>query len=426
MRKIIFLFIVFVSLISFVIGTGYCAKSKKTRSSQTEVAEGSKQKKSTKKTKKSKGIGSKKEIKREDTKRICTYSVKKGDTPAEVAKKFGVTLEELKKLNDVKGKKMVLVAGETIKVPCKEKSDKVVDTKYCQYKVRSRVESLTSIATRFDLDVSELAHINRVKESAKFKRGKVVKVPCEALKVTKVAASKKDEVTTEIKGAQREESKSMDDYCKYEVKKGDTLFSIAKSHNMTVDALLRINPSKKVDDRLVEGDILKVPCVVSMSKSEISDKTNNMTKKEEIRTKTAGRVFTSAKPVNEERVLVSETFNLYGVRYISPVKNPRVALLVNNRLDIPVEKGEKIYAVADGKVVYSTNNIAGVASLLVVRHGDIYSVYSGEGIFLKVKSGEAVKQGDVIGEVKEKTFLRFQIRNKEKPVDPEAYTKRSS
>lgn len=426
MRKIIFLFIVFVSLISFVIGTGYCAKSKKTRSSQTEVAEGSKQKKSTKKTKKSKGIGSKKEIKREDTERICTYSVKKGDTPAEVAKKFGVTLEELKKLNDVKGKKMVLVAGETIKVPCKEKSDKVVDTKYCQYKVRSRVESLTSIATRFDLDVSELAHINRVKESAKFKRGKVVKVPCEALKVTKVAASKKDEVTTEIKGAQREESKSMDDYCKYEVKKGDTLFSIAKSHNMTVDALLRINPSKKVDDRLVEGDILKVPCVVSMSKSEISDKTNNMTKKEEIRTKTAGRVFTSAKPVNEERVLVSETFNLYGVRYISPVKNPRVALLVNNRLDIPVEKGEKIYAVADGKVVYSTNNIAGVASLLVVRHGDIYSVYSGEGIFLKVKSGEAVKQGDVIGEVKEKTFLRFQIRNKEKPVDPEAYTKRSS
>ena len=94
-------------------------------------------------------------------------------------------------------------------------------------------------------------------------------------------------------------------------------------------------------------------------------------------------------------------------------------------IDIAGKIGQPVYAVADGRVVYSGTGLADYGNLIIVKHNSTFlSAYAFNRSRL-VKEGMQVKSGSKIalmGRGKDdQPMLHFQIRKKGKPVDPLQY-----
>ncbi len=94
-------------------------------------------------------------------------------------------------------------------------------------------------------------------------------------------------------------------------------------------------------------------------------------------------------------------------------------------IDIAGKIGQPVYAVADGKVVYSGTGLADYGNLIIVKHNSTFlSAYAFNKSRL-VKEGMQVKSGAKIALMgtgkNNQAMLHFQIRKKGKPVDPLSY-----
>lgn len=94
-------------------------------------------------------------------------------------------------------------------------------------------------------------------------------------------------------------------------------------------------------------------------------------------------------------------------------------------IDIAGKIGQPVYAVDEGKVVYSGKGLAGYGNLIIVKHNNTYlSAYAYNRNRL-VKEGIQVKRGTKIAEMGQGkngiVALHFQIRKNGKPVDPLLY-----
>lgn len=142
------------------------------------------------------------------------YQVKAGDTLYGIANKYGITLKELKAINNLQDDKLAI--GQLLNVPSGLSSAS-------SYTVSSG-DTLYSIAKKFGISVNKLKEINQLKDNM-LKIGQKLIIPLV-------------EDTT------------------YVVKAGDTLYSIARAFNITVDELKKLN--NLVDDVLSIGKILIV------------------------------------------------------------------------------------------------------------------------------------------------------------------------
>lgn len=188
--------------------------------------------------------------KQDKHKDFATYKVRKGDNLEAIALKYNMTVEELKEINGISGKK--ITAGKSMKVyaanvestsKAAKQTDKPTES---SYKVR-KGDNLGSIAQQFNLTVEELKQINNI-DGNKIDIG-------QELKVSGAPESKsKQEKSHNIK------TKS------YTVRKGDNLEAIAKEHNMTIDDLKEINGIK--GNKLSIGQELKVAASESHNSSQ--------------------------------------------------------------------------------------------------------------------------------------------------------------
>jgi len=93
-------------------------------------------------------------------------------------------------------------------------------------------------------------------------------------------------------------------------------------------------------------------------------------------------------------------------------------------IDIAGERGQPVRAVADGRVVYSGNGLAGYGNLIIIKHSDTFLsayAYCQERL---VQEGASVKAGELVakmGRHENQPKLHFEIRRNGKPVDPMKY-----
>lgn len=178
------------------------------------------------------------------------YEVQKGDNLFNIAKKFNVSLEDLKKWNNLddlnveQGSKLALVNND--KEPIKETTYKT-EVKITEHIV-DRGESLGSIARKYDVSVSDIKDWNKIEDN-NVQFG------------TKLIVGKRYVVTSDSKNATiKKENIAVNDRDEvklYYVKKGDSLFSIAKKYpGVSISDLKKWNGIK--NESLKAGMKLKI------------------------------------------------------------------------------------------------------------------------------------------------------------------------
>ena len=194
------------------------------------------------------------------------YKVMKGDTLYSIAKKLDTTVDELKKINNLDNN--ILSIGEVIKIPTK-----TIDTGETElYQVKAG-DTLYGIANKYGITLKELKAINNLTND-KLAIGQLLNVPSGLANVNTYTVSSGDTLYSIAKkfGISIDKLKEINQLknnmlkigqkliiplvedTTYVVKAGDTLYSIARKFNITVDELKKLN--NLVDDILTIGKIL--------------------------------------------------------------------------------------------------------------------------------------------------------------------------
>jgi len=172
------------------------------------------------------------------TTRPSTYRVKSGDTVTQIAKRFGLSITAIAKLNNL-GPKSLIRVGQVIKLVGNTPPEVEAES----YRVRPG-DTLSGIASRHQLTLSELTSINRISSSTLIYPGQV-------LRVAKVIPSSQPPV-----GAPDT----------YVVATGDSLDSVAEKFGITLGALREYNDLARASIIYV-GQVLNLKPPVGQAKA---------------------------------------------------------------------------------------------------------------------------------------------------------------
>ncbi len=185
----------------------------------------------------------------------------------------------------------------------------------------------------------------------------------------------------------------------YQVKPNDTLYSIAWNFNLNEKDLAKIN-------NLVPPYHLKTGDKIRLNKSNSSKSTLSKT--------IANKNDTNNHPTNNLKWLWPTTA-LLKHKFHQPDSYQK-------GLDFTGKIGEPIYATQTGTVVYQGTGLTAYGKLIIIKHQNDYLSAYGHLKEFKVKEGDKIKKGKIIGSMGIKNnlpFLHFEIRHFGNPINPE-------
>ena len=170
---------------------------------------------------------------------VSTYTVEKGDTLYGIANKFSTTVQDIKKINNLTTN--TLLPGQQIYIPTPSTPTPTQptnppvpqepETPYLIYTIQ-RGDSLWKISQKYDIPVNDIIAFNNL-SSANLQIGDELRIPI---------TSQEDNTSNQFS---------------YTVKKGDTLWSIAKQFNVSVDSIKATN--NLASNLLTLGQTLIIP-----------------------------------------------------------------------------------------------------------------------------------------------------------------------
>lgn len=153
-----------------------------------------------------------------------SYEVQSGDNLTKIAKKYGTTVDEIVRLNNISNPNLIYV-GQYLVIPTTSNAQVSTDSTY----VVKSGDTLSGIANKFGTTYQKLAEINGISNPNKIYAGQVLKITGNSSNITKT----------------------------YTVKSGDNLTKIAKQFNTTVDSLVSKNGIKD-KNKIYVGQVLKI------------------------------------------------------------------------------------------------------------------------------------------------------------------------
>jgi LysM repeat protein len=178
----------------------------------------------------------------------------------------------------------------------------------------------------------------------------------------------------------------------YFVKAGDTLWNISRRYNVELKDLQRVNGISSSRSRYLQiGTRIRIP--------------------------NGEEVVTFANPLRGSLVVTSK----YGYRP-HPVTG---RYQMHEGVDFRAATGTSIYASRAGKVIFAGRK-GGYGKVVGIEHGDDFTTWYGHLSRIRVKTGEWVSQGKVIGlsgntGVSTGPHLHFEIRYKGRSEKPTQY-----
>lgn len=153
------------------------------------------------------------------------YTVKKGDSLYEIAKKYNTSVDAIKRYNNLTTNNLSI--GQKIRIPCNiEDNDDTVMPKYISYTVKAG-DNLYNIAKKYNTTVDKIKRDNNL-QSNNLTIGKILLIE-----------DTSDQSTIEECFGEEYEAPSSN--ITYTVQKGDNLYSIARKYNTTVNEIKRKN-----------------------------------------------------------------------------------------------------------------------------------------------------------------------------------------
>lgn len=196
-------------------------------------------------------------------------------------------------------------AKKQTKLKAKTKTTPVADTKTIEYEVLPK-ETLFSVAKKFNLTVAELKKSNPNLGKKGLQTGKKITVVVpKDFELPIVTEAKQDLVqngSTEVKGAVVEASTQSTSTSlpanvalqSHEVQTAETKYGISKRYGITVAELERLNPTI-INAAIVKGQLLQVPMNAKTTADVVSD-TNSKTE----------TVTSTLEPKSEEKIVQTE------------------------------------------------------------------------------------------------------------------------
>ncbi|WP_175620647.1 amino acid ABC transporter substrate-binding protein [Chryseobacterium schmidteae] len=210
-----------------------------------------------------------------------THTVIKGDTPYNISKKYGISVDELLKLNP-KVKDGKLSIGDVVNV--KSGTVNAVATKTPVVNTSSKTgkiilqpkQTVYGITKQYRISETDLRKLNPELDSH-MKIGDEITLPLDSIKkyggnqalaATVVKPAERVTETTPVNnnktkidsGNERSSSENshsnQDEYATYTVEQGDTVFSIVNKFGVTIDELIALNP--ELSKGLKAGMTLKI------------------------------------------------------------------------------------------------------------------------------------------------------------------------
>ena len=313
-----------------------------------------------------------------DAKKITSvYKAKKGDTLSAIAINNSMSLNELLELNGL-NRNYLLKIGDNIKVYNKinlnpnnnfnnqNSTAKREYRKIEDYKIK-KGDTLSEIALAKGMDLVEIYSLNGLNDKSIIKVDEIIKVYAEKDKKTALVDST------------------------YSVKKGDTLYSIARNHKMVLADLLKLNDIKDLNNYTLQaGATLKV--------------------------KVLKTIYTDFDDLPESSFIFPYRGSIVS-KYGTDENN-----LANRGINISGKAGDKVVAADYGIVEYS-DNIRGFGKVIIIKHKNGYTTAYAHLSDAKVKAGDIVNKGDYIGNIGDtgminKNQLYFKISYLGMPIDP--------
>ena len=238
-------------------------------------------------------------------------------------------------------------------------------------------DSLDSLSKKYKVTKKELIKFNKIKYPYILKPGKFIKIPAPK---------------------------------RYKIKKGDTLYKIAKCSSTNILEIRNKNTHIN-EKKLMVGSVINLPYY---SRYKCSLKNKKITKKNII----------TKKPIKSKEIFI---WPVQGsiITYFGKQQGGRK----NDGINIISVKGNPVRAAMSGKVIYRGNELLAWGNLIIIKHKNNWTTAYAHLDKLLVKKGEVIKTGDIIASVGEtgnvdKSQLHFQVRKNSKPLDPIKFLKK--
>jgi len=211
------------------------------------------------------------------------------------------------------------------------------------------------------------------------------------------------------------------------VQKGETLYSISRLYGTDTTTLAKQN-GLKAPWTLSIGQTLIVPA--QKGTSSPSEKTSTASSST---TATKAQTSSSTK-VSKGHIKLPDAPKSSGT-FAWPVSGKVISSYGlssngkhNDGINISASKGTPIKAAENGIVAYTGNEIKGYGNLILIKHSNGWITAYAHADSILVKKGETVKKGQTIAKVGstgnvKNPQLHFEIRKGTKAVDPKKYLK---
>lgn len=258
---------------------------------------------------------------------------------------------------------------------------------------------------------------------------------------------------------------------KYQVKENDSLWSIARAHDMYVDDILKLNPG--LTDNLKPGQVINlsvdVPLVTVVAERQVVYNAeipfDTKLQKDNTMYENQSKLIKDGVPGKKEVTAIVKSYN--GIDVLTEIKSEKVLTepitkvvavgtkslprtvatgsfryplrgFITSRygqrwgrlhtgIDIAASTGSPIYAADGGTVIFSGWE-SGYGYLVKIDHKNGYVTYYGHASKLLVKVGDKVYKGQkiaLVGSTGNTTgpHLHFEVRKDGVPVNPASYLK---
>jgi peptidoglycan DL-endopeptidase LytE len=285
------------------------------------------------------------------------YVVKLGDTLSKIAKRYNLSLSALLKLNTNISNSDRIYIGQSIRVSGQAPASSSKAKTNATYSVKSG-DTLDKIARVNNMTVQQLKSKNHLTGSLIFP-GQVLKVN------TLTSTPDNNKNTTDV----------------YVVKLGDSLSTIAKRYNLSLSALLKINPNISNSDRIRIGQTIRVSGKASASSI---NKPSKSTKADQVLA--AGAKYMGAKYVYGASTSRTDIFDCSSFT-LRAFKSAGISLPRNSVAQSHVGTAVSSKALQKGDLVFFDTNNDGV-----INH---VGIYAGNGQMLNASTSKGVSYANI-------------------------------